>query len=200
MDNIYKLSSREFAKNIGITLECLYSRIRRGQYKDLYISENKLLRFKEVRPLKADQSTNDNSSLAPCHPSHDPRFSISPKMSVVRVRRRGVHTAGLKTKYPNFAFQQHNEIKMLARLKGKVSEEIINEITPATIKLAQEKLYQEKQRRFYESIKPVKIYGSGIYNAKAATPKYKAIGEPVRRDDDTRNWVHDLPGPDKKYY
>ncbi len=200
MDNIYKLSSREFAKSIGISLECLYSRIRRGHYKDLYISENKLLRFKEVRPLKADQSTNDNSSLAPCHPSHDPRFSISPKMSVVRVRRRGVHAAGLKTKYPNFAFQQHNEIKMLARLKGKVSEEIINEITPATIKLAQEKLYQEKQRRFYESIKPVKIYGSGIYNAKAATPKYKAIGEPVRRDDDTRNWVHDLPGKPKTYY
>ena len=200
MDNIYKLSSREFAKSIGISLECLYSRIRRGHYKDLYISENKLLRFKEVRPLKADQSTNDNSSLAPCHPSHDPRFSISPKMSVKRDRRRGVHAAGKETKYPNYAFQQHNEIKMLARLKGKVSEEVINEITPATIKLAQEKLYQEKQRRFYESIKPVKIYGSGIYNAKAATPKYKAIGEPVRRDDDTRNWVFDLPGPDKKYY
>jgi hypothetical protein len=200
MDNIYKLSSREFAKSIGISLECLYSRIRRGQYQNLYISKNKLLWFKEVRPLKADQSTNDNSSLAPCHPSHDPRFSISPKMSVKRDRRRGVHAAGKETKYPNYAFQQHNEIKMLARLKGKVSEEVINEITPATIKLAQEKLYQEKQRRFYESIKPVKIYGSGIYNAKAATPKYKAIGEPVRRDDDTRNWVHDLPGKPKTYY
>jgi len=200
MDNIYKLSSREFAESIGISLECLYSRIRRGQYKDLYISENKLLRFKEVRPLKDDQSKNDNNSLAPCHPSPGPRSSISPKMSVVRVRRRGVHAAGLKTKYPNYAFQQHNEIKMLARLKGKVSEEVINEITPATIKLAQEKLYQEKQRRFYESIKPIRNYGSGIYNAKAVTPKYKAIGEPVRRDDDTRNWVFDLPGPDKKYY
>ena len=200
MDNIYKLSSREFAKSIGISLECLYSRIRRGQYQNLYISKNKLLWFKEVRPLTADQSTNDNSSLAPCHPSHDPRFSMSPKMSVKRDRRRGVHAAGLKTKYPNYAFQQHNEIKMLARLKGKVSEEVINEITPATIKLAQEKLYQEKQRRFYESIKPVKNYGSGIYNAKAATPKYKAIGEPVRRDDDTRNWVHDLPGKPKTYY
>jgi hypothetical protein len=89
---------------------------------------------------------------------------------------------------------------MLARLKGKVSEEVINEITPATIKLAQEKLYQEKQRRFRESYKPIKNYGSGIYNAKAATPKYKPIGEPMSRDNDTRNWVHDLPGPEKKYY
>ena len=200
MDNIYKLSSREFAKSAGITLECLYSRIRRGQYKDLYISKNKLLWFKEERPFKVDQSINDNSFLAPCRSNPDPRCSSRSKMSVSRDRRRGVHAAGLKTKYPNYAFQQHNEIKMLARLKGKVSEEVINEITPATIKLAQEKLYQEKQRRFHESIKPLKNYGSGIYNAKTAKPKYKAIGEPVRRDDDTRNWVFDLPGPDKKYY
>jgi hypothetical protein len=200
MDNIYKLSSREFAESIGISLECLYSRIRRGHYKDLYISENKLLRFKEVRPLKDDQSKNDNNSLAPCHPSPGPRSSIKPKMSVKRERRRGAHAAGKETKYPNYAFQQHNEIKMLARLKGKVSEEVINEITPATIKLAQEKLYQEKQRRFYESIKPIKIYGSGIYNAKAVTPKYKPIGDPISKDDDKRNWVQDLPGPDKEYY
>ena len=48
--------------------------------------------------------------------------------------------------------------------------------------------------------KNIKNYGSGIYNAKAATPKYKAIGEPMKRDDDTRNWVQDLPGPPKTYY
>ena len=200
MHNIYKLSSREFAKIAGITLECLYPRIRRGQYKDLYISKNKLLRFKEERPFTVDQSINDNSFLAPCRSNPDPRCSSRSKMSVSRDRRRGVHATGLKTRYPNYAFQQHNEIKMLARLKGKVSEEVINEITPATIKLAQEKLYQEKQRRFYESIKPIRNYGTGIYNAKAATPKYKPIGEPIRRDDDTRNWVHDLPGKPKTYY
>ncbi len=157
MDNIYKLSSREFAKSIGISLECLYSRIRRGQYKDLYISENKLLRFKEVRPFTVDQAIPMTTvHLASRHFSRVSRSIISPKMSVKRERRRGVHAAGLKTKYPNYAFQQHNEIKMLARLKGKLSEEVINEITPATIKLAQEKLYQEKQRRFHESIKPGK--------------------------------------------
>jgi hypothetical protein len=200
MDNIYKLSSREFAESIGISLECLYSRIRRGQYKDLYISENKLLRFKEVRPLKDDQSKNDNNSLAPCHPSPGPRSSISPKMSVSRDRRRGVHAAGLKTKYPNYAFQQHNEIKMLARLKGKVSEEVINEITPATIKLAQEKIYQDKQKRLQQCMAPIKYYGKGIYNAKTAQPNYRAFGKPIRRDDDTRNWVHDLPGKPKTYY
>jgi hypothetical protein len=121
-------------------------------------------------------------------------------MSVKRERRRGVHAAGKETKYPNYAFEKHNEIKMLVRLKGKVSEEVINEIIPETIKLAQEKIWQEKQRRFHESIKPIRNYGSGIYNAKAAKPKYKAIGEPIRRDDDTRNWVHDLPGEPKRYY
>ena len=193
MDKNFKLTSREFAESIGITLECLYSRLRRGHYKDQYISKNNLLIFKRMRPSMDDKTTNDNNCPVA-------RRLMPATSRLQRVRRRGVHVAGLKTKYPNYAFQQHNEIKMLARLKGKVSEEVINEIVPETIKLAQEKLYQEKQRRFHESIKPVKNYGSGIYNAKAVTPKYKAIGKPVRRDDDTRNWVFDLPGPDKKYY
>jgi hypothetical protein len=199
MDNIYKLSSREFAKSIGISLECLYSRIRRGQYQNLYISKNKLLWFKEVRPIMVDQSITDNSSVVTSHLNPEPRSFNNPKISVSRVRRRGIVAAGKQTKYPNLAFQQHNEIKMLARLKGKVSEEVINEIVPETIKLAQEKLYQEKQRRFHESVKPPKSYG-GLYNAKTAKPRYKALGEPIRRDDDTRNWVYDLPGESKSYY
>jgi len=199
MDNVYKLSSREFAKSIDISLECLYSRIRRGQYQNLYISKNKLLWFKRMRPSMNDQNINDNSSEAPRRLNPDPRHSIKPKISVSRERRRGVYAAGLKTKYPNYAFQQHNEIKMLARLKSKVSEEVINEIVPETIKLAQEKIWQDKQRRFHESIKPPKNYG-GLYNAKTAKPRYKAIGEPIRRDDDSRNWVHDLPGEPKSYY
>ena len=200
MEKNFTLTSREFAESLGITLECLYSRIRREQYKDLYISKNKLLLFKRMRPFKVDQSINDNSFLAPCRSNHEPRSFNNPKRSKSRERRRGVHAAGKETKYPNYAFEKHNEIKMLVRLKGKVSEEVINEIVPETIKLAQEKIWQEKQRRFHESIKPIRNYGSGIYNAKTAKPKYKAIGEPIRRDDDTRNWVHDLPGEPKRYY
>jgi hypothetical protein len=200
MDKNFKLTSREFAESIGITLECLYSRLRRGHYKNLYLSINNLLTFKRMRPSMDDQIINDNISEVPCRSNLDPRCSSRTKMSVSRERRRGVHAAGKATKYPNYAFQQHNEIKMLARLKGKVSEEVINEIIPETIKLAQEKIWQEKQRRFHESIKPIRNYGTGIYNAKAATPKYKPIGEPIRRDDDTRNWVHDLPGKPKTYY
>jgi hypothetical protein len=193
MDKNFKLTSREFAESVDITLECLYSRLRRGHYKDQYISKNNLLLFKRMRPFMDDNTANDNNSPVT-------RRLMPATSHLQRARRRGVHAAGLKTKYPNYAFQQHNEIKMLARLKGKVSEEVINEITPETIKLAQEKLFQEKQRRFHESIKPIRNYGTGIYNAKAATPKYKPIGEPIRRDDDTRNWVHDLPGKPKTYY
>jgi len=200
MEKNFTLTSREFAESIGITLECLYSRIRRGHYKDLYISENKLLWFKRMRPSMIDQKANDNSFIAPRRPNPDSRSISRPKISVKRERRRGVHAAGKETKYPNYAFEKHNEIKMLVRLKGKVSEEVINEIIPETIKLAQEKIWQEKQRRFHESIKPIRNYGSGIYNAKTAQPNYKAFGKPIRRDDDTRNWVHDLPGKPKTYY
>lgn len=47
---------------------------------------------------------------------------------------------------------------------------------------------------------PIKYYGKGIYNAKTAQPNYRAFGKSIRRDDDTRNWVHDLPGKPKTYY
>jgi hypothetical protein len=193
MDKIFKITSKEFAKDLGITVECLYSRMRRGQYQGQYISKNNKLLFKKMRPCNLNPRSTDNKSFAASR-------SSPVKNTISRTRRRGIVAAGGKTKYPNYAFQQHNEIKMLARLKGKVSEEVINEITPATIKLAQEKLYQEKLRRFRVSYKPIKNYSYGIYNAKAATPKYKAIGEPMSRDNDTRNWVYDLPGEDKKYY
>lgn len=193
MDKNYKLTSREFAESLGITLECLYSRIRRDQYKDLYISKNKLLLFKRMHPFMVDQITNDNKSPVT-------RRLMPATSSSQRARRRGVHAAGKATKYPNYAFQQHNEIKMLARLKGKVSEEVINEITPETIKLAQEKIYRDKQKRLQQCMTPIKYYGKGIYNAKTAQPNYRAFGKPIRRDDDTRNWVHDLPGKPKTYY
>ena len=199
MDKSFKLTSREFAESIGISLECLYSRIRRGHYKDLHITENKSLWFKRMRPSMVDQTANDNCSEVPRRSNPDSRSISRPKISVKRERRRGVHAAGKETKYPNYAFEKHNEIKMLARLKGRVSEEVINEIVPETIKLAQEKIWQEKQRRFHENVKPPKNYG-GLYNAKAAQPRYKALGEPIRRDDDMRNWIADLPGEPKSYY
>jgi len=199
MDKSFNLTSREFAESIGITLECLYSRIRRGQYKDFYISKNKLLWFKGMRPFMPDQSSNDNIALASSLSKPVPRLSIKPKISVSRVRRRGVVAAGKQTKYPNYAFQQHNEIKMLARLKSKLSEEVINEIVPETIKLAQDKVWKEKQRRFHECIKPIKNYG-GLYNAKTAIPRYKPLGEPIKRDNDSGNWVYNLPSKDKEYY
>jgi hypothetical protein len=200
MEKNFTLTSREFAESIDITLECLYSRIRRGHYKDQYISENKLLWFKRMRPSINDQNINDNSSVAPRRLNPYSRSISRPKMSLKRERRRGVHAAGKETKYPNYAFEKHNEIKMLVRLKGKLSEEVINEIVPETIKLAQEKIYQEKQKRLQQCMAPIKYYGKGIYNAKTAQPNYRAFGKPIRRDDDSRNWVHDLPGKPKTYY
>ena len=193
MDKIFKLTSKEFAKILGITVECLYSRMRRGQYQGQYISKNNKLFFKKMRPCKLRSRSNDNSSLAASR--------LSPvKNTISRTRRRGIVAAGGKTKYPNYSFQQHNEIKMLARLKAKLPEEVINEITPAAIKIAQDKVLQDKQRRLRESYKPIKNYGYGIYNAKAATPKYKTIGDPEPKDNDKSNWVNDLPGLDKEYY
>jgi len=52
---------------------------------------------------------------------------------------------------------------------------------------------------FHECIKPIKNYG-GLYNAKTAIPRYKPLGEPIKRDNDSGNWVYNLPSKDKEYY
>jgi hypothetical protein len=70
---------------------------------------------------------NDSTIINPLSPV---------KNTTSRTRKRGDFCSGYKIKYLNYMFQQHNEIKMLARLKGKVSKEVINEITQVIIKVA----------------------------------------------------------------
>ena len=78
----------------------------------------------------------------------------------------------------------------------KFSDTAIEKFNPSEDEFA----YTDKQKRLQQCMTPIKYYGKGIYNAKTAQPNYRAFGKPIRRDDDTRNWVQDLPGKPKTYY
>jgi hypothetical protein len=62
MDKIFKFTSKEFAKDLGITVECLYSRIRRGSYQGQYISKNNKLFFKKMRPSGSRKGIPDKAT------------------------------------------------------------------------------------------------------------------------------------------
>ena len=64
-----------------------------------------------------------------------------------RKRRRGAHRNFQETKYSNHAFEQHNEIKLLASLKETLPKGVIDEITPEAVKVAQDNLIKKREKQ-----------------------------------------------------
>ena len=143
----------EYAKIVGISKEGVRSRRRDGKLEGEYIQKDN--RYFYARPrVNQGQTVHKNRS---------------------RVIRRGAHKSGAKTQYPNNAFKQHNELKMLAKLKASVDPEVI-ELIPEAVEIAKKK----KQDRIRETIKsvntPTRKYSDGIYNPRNVTPSWRPLG------------------------
>ena len=134
------LTPSQFAKKERITVETLKKRRQRGFYDGKFQNVNGKYYY-----LKG--------------PS---KLAKSPGTPVPRLRRRGVHREGLETKYPNVAFKEHNELKMIARIKNKLGPAVLDELTPEAIKVAQQNLLKKKEQRLESAINK-KNYG-GILN------------------------------------
>ena len=102
MENSFKLTRKEFADKLGISTDNLKKKMKRGHYSNSYIKHNGKYLFdgrEAVRPI----------------------IDKSPGTRVPRRRNRGNHFSG---KYPNLAFQQKNELRMLAKLKHNIDPEV----------------------------------------------------------------------------
>ena len=131
----YYLSTPEFALMLGCSTEALRSRRRRGELEGLYKSDGKKYWWKSVRPNQVKDIRNNRLKVA---------SSVS---RVPRFRRRGAHSTGQETRYPNQAFEQHNEIKLLASLKETLPKGVIDEITPEAVKVAQDNLIKKREKQ-----------------------------------------------------
>ena len=157
MSNDYPFTQSEYAKILGISKEALRSRRRAGKLEDEYILKSNCYFYKRAGP------------------NHD---KTTPNKPPVRQRRRGVHAAGLPTKYKSNALKQHNEMKMLAKLKFNVDDEIQNMLPEAinhVIELKKERLKDAAQPKRIEN-KNFRNYGTGLINCKHARPQYKPLG------------------------
>jgi hypothetical protein len=168
MEKEFKYKSGEYAKILGITKEALRSRRRRGEVENEYIIQNGITLWREPASNHAYKPHGPKTSGR--GPSACNRSSITHK-SVVRVKRIGVHAAGIPTKYPNQAFKQHNEIKMLAKLQRNVDSEL-QELLPEGIEQAK-KIKQQRQQELQRELinKRPKSYGR-IYNPKLSNPTW----------------------------
>ena len=163
----YYLSTPEFALMLGISTEALRSRRRRFELEGQYKSDGKKYWWKSVRPNQVKEIRNNRLKVA------------SSASRVSRSRRRGAHSTGQETRYPNQSFKYANELKMLNRIKSEVPETVINEINPEVIKVAQDNLLKKREKQLKETWRPAKNYGGMIRGHELA---YEYDKEHRRRD------------------
>jgi translation initiation factor 2 beta subunit (eIF-2beta)/eIF-5 len=156
METEFKYKSGQYAEMLGITKEALRSRRRRGELETEYIIQNGITLWRKPASNHGKKPGGQSCS----NPA--PRSKI---------KRRGVHVSGQKTNYPNYAMQQHNELKMLAKLQRNVDREL-QELLPEAIEQAKrikEQRQQELQRELIN--KRPKSYGR-MYNPKLSNPTW----------------------------
>jgi len=156
METEFKYKSGQYAEMLGITKEALRSRRRRGELETEYIIQNGITLWRKPASNHG-KKPGGQSCLKPASRSN--------------IKRRGVHVSGQKTNYPNYAMQQHNELKMLAKLQRNVDPEL-QELLPEAIEQAKrikEQRQQELQRELIN--KRPKSYGR-MYNPKLSNPTW----------------------------
>ena len=143
------LTRGEYAKKIGKSKGSVIQTMRRGGLKDEYIFKDGIYLFK-------DPSTMRENKISVHGQTYTPRKKYN----------RGNH---FKAKYPNQAFKQHNELKMLAKLKGVTDKDVLDNL-PAAIEHAKKIKFQNKQN----SLKDVstKNYGGFISNQQLNRDKF----------------------------
>ena len=150
-ENRFQLSRKEFADKLGISTDNLKKKMKRGHYQSSYIKRDGKYYFavqEAVRP-------NQGSSLG---------------TNVPRKRNRGNQFKG---KYPNAAFQQKNEIRMLAKLKHNVDPEV-QDLLPEAVELAKQKKLERLQKSLREPAQGMlKNYGTQLINM--SNPGYGSI-------------------------
>ena len=99
-----------------------------------------------------------------------------------KVKRIGVHVAGIPTKYPNQAFKQHNEIKMLAKLQRNVDQEL-QELLPEAIEVAKRIRDQRQQQLQKQLQQPVKYYGGMLYGIQHPLKRNSSEWKTVLEED-----------------
>ena len=140
----YNLTRSDFAKKLGITRDTLKKRMKRGHYADVYIVKDGKYFFNgdtEGCPIKVNSPTVN-------------------RPYVPRKRNRGNHFTSTNPKYSN-QLKQHNEMKMLAKLKHNVDPEV-QDLIPEAVELAKQKKRERLQKQLNTPI--VRPYSNGIEN------------------------------------
>ena len=158
MQEEYPYTQLEYAKILGLSKSGLISRRKAGKLEGEYIVKDNQYYFKRLRPNQVN---------------HTPKKHT-------KQRRRGVSYTGEKTNYTSWQFKQHNEMKMLAKLKHSVDPETLELLPEALLKakeLKQERIDKARSEAS-SSVRrnsPSRNYSSGIYDPRSVAPNYQSL-------------------------
>ena len=174
-EHLYTMTRVEFARSIGKSREAVKQGMRRGQYKDDCIYNGKQYLF------KARETMRDLKDL-----------NLGTK--VKRRPNRGNHFKG---KYPNDSFRKHNELKMLAKLKGVTDPEVLENL-PQAIEVAKQQKQTRIAKRLMNTIP--KDYGGFGYRKPLVNFKTRWHDPFPKEKDEYELALEKLPKPCKTYY
>ena len=175
-EHLYTMSRSEFAKSIGKSRDAVKIGLRRGKYKDDYIFNGIKYLFKPREAMRVLKDLNLGTK-------------------VKRRPNRGNHFKG---KYPNDAFRKHNEMKMLAKLKGVTDPEVLDNL-PQAIEVAK----QQKQNRIREQLNKTTIKDYGGFNIRTPLINMKTRWKEIfpREKDEYEKALDEIPkDPGRGYY
>ena len=139
----YVLTPSQFAKKEKITVETLKKRRQRGFYDGKFSVANGKYYY-------VDRAS---------------KIGSSPGTLAARPRRRGAHLEGQETRYPNLAFKQHNDLKIIARIKHNIGPSVLDELTPEAVAVAKQNLLKKREQRLKTAINK-KNYGGMLNNGE----------------------------------
>ena len=174
-EHLYTMTRVEFARSIGKSREAVKQGMRRGQYKDDCIYNGKQYLFKTREAMRDLKDLNLGTK-------------------VKRRPNRGNHFNG---KYPNDAFRKHNEMKMLAKLKGVTDPEVLENL-PQAIEVAKQQKQTRIAKRLMDTIP--KDYGGFGYRKPLVNFKTRWHDPFLKEKDEYELALEKLPKPCKTYY
>ena len=149
IDKEFHLTRGQYAKTIGKTKGSVIQSMRRGGLKDEYIFKNNQYFFKLPTAKRENQGQY-----------------IDTKYTRKKTYNRGNH---FNAHYPNAKFKQHNELKMLAKLKGITDKEVLENL-PQGIEEAKRIKFEHTQTALKEI--STKNYGGFISNQQLNRDKF----------------------------
>ena len=141
MNKEFNLSSRDYADILGISTDNLRQR-RRRKIETNYIQDDKGNYW-----WKRDRPTQDKKDTS-VRPKKNGLSRVPGQRAIdTKKRNRGALARGDKSDYPNWRFEEANRVKALAKIRDKLGDEVVDEITPELFKLAKQNVNKRKQKQ-----------------------------------------------------